>query len=124
MVVQSFESITSEEADGNNFVGNATLKRMLLEPDVKVYRVSFEPGARTNWHTHSGSQLLLIVKGTCWVQKRGEAREEAETGDVVMIAPDEEHWHGAARNEGTVHLAVNLGATTSWGEEVSDAEYG
>ena len=123
MLVQRLETISSEAADVNNFVGNATLKRMLLEPEVKVYRVSFEPEGRTNWHTHSGVQLLLVIEGTCWVQKRGEAKQLAKAGDVVMIAPEEDHWHGATDDEGAVHLAVNLGATTAWGDEVSDADY-
>ena len=123
MELKRVGEVTAEILDANNFVGTGNLKRMLLEPDVKVYRVTFEAGARTNWHTHSGIQLLMIIEGCCWFQKRGESKQKAHVGDVVMIAPNEDHWHGASDDAGMVHVAVNLAGTTSWNEPVSDGDY-
>ena len=123
MKLQKSNDITSEPADPKTFMGNASLQRLLLEPTLKVYRVVFEPGARMNWHRHDGIQLLVILEGVCWVQKRSEAKQEARAGDVVMIQPGEEHWHGASHSEGMVHLAINLGSKTTWGDWVLDEDY-
>jgi quercetin dioxygenase-like cupin family protein len=112
--------------DSRSFVGTAHMKRLADARDgapVVVYHVEFEAGARTNWHSHSGAQWLLIIEGCIRIQKWGEVPREAATGDVVMIAPGEKHWHGAAPGERGVHLAVNVNATTEWLEPVSDEEY-
>ncbi len=86
--------------------------------------LAFEPGARTDWHAHSGPQLLYVVEGRCRVQAWGEAMQEVGPGDTVYIAPDEKHWHGAAPATGTVHIAVNIDARTTWLERVSEEQYG
>jgi quercetin dioxygenase-like cupin family protein len=109
-----------------SFVGTAFTKRLADAKDgtpVIVYHVGFEPGGRTNWHSHSGAQWLLIIEGRIRIQKWGEEPQEVETGDAVMIAPGEKHWHGAAPGVRGVHLAVNVNATTAWLEPVSDEQY-
>ena len=115
-----------EPADPANFTGSATLVRMtgiLASPQVNAYLVRFEPGARTAWHEHSGPQLLIVTEGRCRVQKRGEAVREVGAGGIVAILPGEIHWHGAGPDVGAGHVALNLEATTTWLEKVSDADY-
>lgn len=89
-------------------------------------RVSFEPGARTNWHTHPLGQMLHVVSGVGRVQKEGEAVLEIRPGDTVWIKPDEKHWHGAAPDTGMVHIAVHEaldGKHIDWLEPVADDDY-
>jgi quercetin dioxygenase-like cupin family protein len=112
--------------DTNTFTGRvrrATLASDKTGTPVNVYRVEFEPGARTNWHTHDGPQWLLIVEGRIRIQAFGEPAQEIEAGDAVVIQPGERHWHGATSTARGVHLAVNVNATTSWLEPVTDDEY-
>lgn len=112
--------------DGANFTGEGTLVRMdgvCENPHVNAYRVTFEPGTRTAWHTHSGTQLLLVVEGTCRFQKDGGAVQEIDTGGIVSIAPGERHWHGATPDARMVHVALNIDAATTWLEKVTDSEY-
>ena len=112
--------------DPKTFTGNATLARMdgvVDEPVVNVYRVAFQPKARTAWHTHSGPQLLLVVEGRCRLQKDGEPIQEIDTGGTVCIGPGEKHWHGAAAEGPMTHIAVNINITTTWLEQVTDAQY-
>jgi quercetin dioxygenase-like cupin family protein len=118
--------ISAQPADPKSFVGSARTKRLAEAQEgtpVVVYRVEFEPGSRTNWHTHSGAQWLLIVEGRVRVQEWGHSPQEVEAGDAVMIAPHEKHWHGAAPGARGVHLAVNVQAQTQWLEPVSDDQY-
>src|ERR687890_592070 len=88
-------------------------------PGAGVFRVLFEPGARTNWHTHPEGQILYVVTG------KGRAQREGEP--VVEIGPGEKHWHGAAPETFMVHIAVNPAASsdggTDWMEPVTDEEY-
>lgn len=96
-------------------------------PDASVFRVFFEPGARTNWHTHPEGQILFILTGTCRVAREGEPPVDIEAGGVVYFAPDEKHWHGANPDSYMVHAAVNpaanSGGGTDWLELVSDEQY-
>ena len=115
-----------EIADAATFVGRAQRKQLASDAagvPVVVYRVEFDPGARTNWHTHSGAQWLLVVEGRVRVQKSGEAALDVDAGGAVVIAPGEKHWHGAAPGVRAVHHAMNLNATTDWLEPVTDEEY-
>jgi quercetin dioxygenase-like cupin family protein len=119
-------NVPFEPADPRNFIGKARVKRLpLVEGDkpVTVYLVEFEPGGRTNWHTHSAPQLLLVTEGRGLVQKWGEQRREIGAGDAVCIEPNEKHWHGAASGTKMAHFAVNLNLTTKWLEPVSDDQY-
>ena len=94
---------------------------------VRALRVTFEPGARTAWHTHPHGQLLHILSGVARVQRAGGPVETVLPGDSVWFEPGERHWHGAAPDHGMVHLAIQQadesGSTAKWLEPVSDAEY-
>ena len=109
-----------EKADPRHFTGSARLKRSAAGEGIKIFRVEFQPGARTHWHTHSGVQLLLIVEGCCRVQKWGGEMEEVGTGGGVFVRPGEKHWHGAAAAGPMTHLAINVNASTTWLEPVGD----
>jgi quercetin dioxygenase-like cupin family protein len=88
--------------------------------------VTFEPGARTAWHTHPLGQTIIITAGCGWVQKEGGAVEKVFPGDVVWFEPNEKHWHGATAANGMTHIAIqeNLdGKVVEWLEKVTDAEY-
>jgi quercetin dioxygenase-like cupin family protein len=89
-------------------------------------RVSFEPGARTNWHTHPLGQTLYVISGVGLVQAKGGAIREIRPGDVVWIPPGEKHWHGASPANGMTHVAMQEaldGSHVTWLEPVTDAEY-
>jgi quercetin dioxygenase-like cupin family protein len=118
--------IPSEGGDPETFTG--TVDRTTLASDtagtpVNVYRVAFEPGARTHWHTHDGPQWLFVVEGRIRIQTLGEAPQEAVAGDAIVIPPGEKHWHGATPSSRGVHLAVNVKAATKWMEPVTDEQY-
>jgi quercetin dioxygenase-like cupin family protein len=118
---------TPEPVDPANFTGTGTLVRMdgvSEHPRVNAYRVRFEARTRTNWHTHSGTQLLLVVEGTCRFQKAGEPVREVATGGIVSIEPGERHWHGATPDGPMTHVALNIDAATTWLEAVTDRQYG
>lgn len=88
--------------------------------------VTFEPGARTAWHTHPLGQTLIILSGCGWVQKEGGQKEEVHPGDVVWFEPNEKHWHGATATNGMSHIAIqeNLnGKVVEWMEHVTDEQY-
>lgn len=89
--------------------------------------VTFEPGARTAWHTHPLGQTLLVTAGLGRVQREGGPIEEIRPGDIVWFAPDEKHWHGAAPHCAMTHIAIAEsldGTTVVWMEPVTDAQYG
>jgi quercetin dioxygenase-like cupin family protein len=113
-------------ADPSSFTGAAQTKLVAADEQgtpAHVYRVEFESGARTHWHTHSGPQWLFVVEGRVRVQRAGEAAEDLAVGDVVVVAPGEMHWHGASPGSRGVHLAVNVNAVTTWLEPVAETEY-
>jgi quercetin dioxygenase-like cupin family protein len=89
--------------------------------------VTFEPGARTAWHTHPLGQTLIVTSGCGWVQVEGGRREEIRPGDIVWFAPGEKHWHGATATTAMSHIAIAEafdGKSVEWMEQVSDAQYG
>jgi quercetin dioxygenase-like cupin family protein len=88
--------------------------------------VTFEPGARTAWHTHPLGQVLIITMGCGRAQREGGPIEEIRPGDVVIFAPGEKHWHGAAPTTAMTHIAVQEaldGKAVEWMEKVSDEQY-
>ena len=88
--------------------------------------VTFEPGARTAWHTHPLGQTLIVLAGCGWVQRDSGPIEEIHPGDVVWISPGEKHWHGATPTTAMTHIATqeNLnGKVVEWMEQVSDEQY-
>jgi quercetin dioxygenase-like cupin family protein len=122
---------TSRKGEASYFTGNVWVDEIAVgaEPSrVRLYRVSFEPGARTAWHTHPLGQVLHVLTGSGLVQKEGEAIKEIYPGDTVMIEPGARHWHGAAAGNTMVHLAMqevdDKGVGVTWLEKVTDAEYG
>lgn len=88
--------------------------------------VTFEPGARTAWHTHPLGQTLLVTSGLGLVQREGGQIEEIRPGDVIWFPPGEKHWHGATATTGMTHVAINEsldGRAVDWMEKVSDDQY-
>ncbi|WP_174286364.1 cupin domain-containing protein [Sphingomonas bacterium] len=88
--------------------------------------VTFEPGARTAWHTHPLGQTLLVTSGLGRVQREGGMVEEIRPGDIIWFAPDEKHWHGAAPDCAMTHIAIaemKDGSVVTWLEKVSDAQF-
>jgi quercetin dioxygenase-like cupin family protein len=111
------------------FTGTVRLDRLFEAPEparVAGASVTFEPGARTAWHTHPLGQTLIVTAGCGRAQRWGGPVEEIRPGDVVWIAPGEKHWHGAAATTAMTHLAVQErldGKVVEWMEPVSDAQY-
>ena len=88
--------------------------------------VTFEPGARTVWHTHPLGQLLIVTSGYGWVQRDGGPVEAIRAGDTVWFLPGEKHWHGAAATTAMTHIAIAEtldGKVVDWLEKVSDEQY-
>jgi quercetin dioxygenase-like cupin family protein len=88
--------------------------------------VTFEPGARTAWHTHPLGQTLIVVSGLGWAQKEGGAVEEIRPGDVVWFSPGEKHWHGASPTTAMTHIAIQEsldGKVVDWMEKVTEDQY-
>lgn len=112
------------------FSGQVRIDQMWEAPAparMRSAHVTFEPGARTAWHTHPLGQTLIVTSGLGWVQRDGGSVEEIRPGDMVWFAPGEKHWHGATATTGMSHLAVHEaldGSTVTWLEKVADADYG
>ena len=88
--------------------------------------VTFEPGARTAWHTHPLGQTLIVTTGLGWVQREGGPVEEIRPGDIVWFAPGEKHWHGATSTTAMTHIAIAEklnGSPVDWMEKVTDEQY-
>jgi len=111
------------------FTGTVRVDPLFGPPEparVSGALVTFEPGARTAWHTHPLGQILIVTTGLGWVQTEGGPIEEIRPGDVVWFAPGEKHWHGASPTTAMSHIAVQEklnGKDVDWMEKVSDAQY-
>ncbi|PWE32607.1 cupin domain-containing protein [Maritimibacter sp. 55A14] len=111
------------------FTGTVSMTPVIEAPDparVRAVVVTFEPGARTAWHTHPLGQTLVVLSGQGLAQSEGGPIREILAGDTVWFAPGEKHWHGAAPDHGMSHLAIQEaqdGATVAWLEHVTDAQY-
>ncbi len=128
MKVVSSRDAETRRAPEEWFTGNVWMDvTSVPQPGAGLFRVLFEPGARTNWHMHPESQILYIVTGMGRVQKEGEGIIEIQPGDIVYIAPDEKHWHGAAPDTFMVHMAISpaleTDGATEWLEPVTDEDY-
>ncbi len=112
------------------FTGTVRIDPLFEAPDparVRSASVTFEPGARTAWHTHPLGQTLIVTSGLGWAQRWGGAIEEIRPGDVGWFAPGEKHWHGATPRTAMTHITVQEaldGSAVAWLEHVSDAQYG
>lgn len=115
--------------DPDFFTGEVAVDELFAANDdstASAGRVSFEPGARTAWHTHPAGQRLIITEGTGWVQEEGQERQTVSEGDLVWFAPGVKHWHGATDAEGMTHIAVQDtvdGTAVEWLEHVEDDQY-
>jgi 4-carboxymuconolactone decarboxylase len=119
----------SRQAPAENFTGSVRvdlLFQAIAPARASGSLVTFEPGARTAWHTHTLGQILIVTAGTGRVQRWGDSVEEIRQGDVVWIPPGQKHWHGAAPNSSMAHIAIVEqldGKSVDWMEKVSDAQY-
>ncbi|MBP0616451.1 (R)-mandelonitrile lyase [Jiella mangrovi] len=119
----------SSEGPAEYFSGRVRIDPVIspAEPArVAAAKVTFEPGARTAWHTHPLGQTLIVTDGCGWVQKEGGPKETICPGDIVWFAPGERHWHGATATTGMSHIAIQErenGSPVDWLEHVSDEDY-
>jgi quercetin dioxygenase-like cupin family protein len=118
-----------DRASADYFTGTAWV-RLLLPNDEAVHTqigdVVFEPGARNNWHTHPGGQILIATHGVGYYQERGKPIQVLHKGDVVRILPDVVHWHGASPDSEFTHIAINSNTQNgivTWLDRVTDEEY-
>jgi quercetin dioxygenase-like cupin family protein len=107
------------------FTGTVHRAEVASSPDntFKVFQVRFQASARTFWHTHSGPQRLIVLEGTCIVQREGQTAVILKEGRGISLPANERHWHGAVSTDVACHLAINDDVTTTWLEAVSDDDY-
>lgn len=116
-------STGASERRSDTFTGMVLADPVMPQTDgVTIATVFFAPGGRTYWHTHERGQILHVTAGKGWVCLDGEAPQEIRQGDIVFIAPNERHWHGASSESYMVHLAISLGKGT-WQEELDDQHF-
>ncbi|MEK6396689.1 MAG: cupin domain-containing protein [Terriglobus sp.] len=129
MEIQRAGSKASGVGPAEYFTGAVRIDPLFQAPDpalVAGASVTFEPGARTAWHTHPLGQTLIVTAGCGWAQREGGAVEEIRPGDVVWFAPSEKHWHGATATTGMTRIAIQErldGVVVEWLEQVSDEQY-
>ena len=123
-------SVPTRRGPASSFTGTVWQDPIIEAPAparIRCSRVSFEPGARTAWHTHPLGQTLHVISGTGRFQSWGGPVREIRPGDTVWIDPGEKHWHGAAPQTGMVHIALQEaleGQHVTWLEHVTDEQYG
>lgn len=119
----------SAKAPAQWFTGTVRIDPLFQPPEPAAVRgasVTFEPGARTAWHTHPLGQTLIVTAGCGWTQREGGLIEEIRPGDVVWFAPGEKHWHGASPTTAMTHIAIQEkldGKVVDWMELVSEEQY-
>src|SRR5579875_776657 len=130
MEIKRAGSQASRKGPAEWFTGSVRIDPLFEAPEpalVSGASVTFEPGARTAWHTHPLGQVLIVTAGCGWVQREGGPIEEIRPGDVVWFAPGEKHWHGATANTALTHIAIQErrnGQAVEWMEHVTDEQYG
>ena len=129
MEIKQSGSQPSTRGLAESFTGNVRVDPLFPATDpsrVSAALVTFEPGARTAWHTHPLGQRLIVTSGCGWVQCQGGAKREIRPGDVVLCPPGEKHWHGATGTTGMSHIAIQEaleGTVVNWLEKVTGDEY-
>jgi quercetin dioxygenase-like cupin family protein len=130
MKIQRNGSQDSIPGPADWFTGAVRIDPLFLKPEKPARTtgayVTFEPGARTAWHTHPLGQILIVTAGCGLVQREGGPIEEIQPGDVVRFPPGEKHWHGAAPGTPMTHIAIQEeldGTSVDWLEHVSDEQY-
>jgi quercetin dioxygenase-like cupin family protein len=130
MDIRRSGSRPSRNGPADYFTGNVRIESIFDAPEPARLRsasVTFEPGARTAWHTHPLGQILIVVSGSGRAQHWGGPVEEIRPGDVIWFPPGEKHWHGAAPSSAMTHIAIQEaldGSPVEWLEQVSDQQYG
>ena len=130
MIIHPAGSRPAEPGNPEYFTGEVRMEPLISAPDparLRGVRVTFQPGARTAWHTHPLGQTLIVTDGECRAQRDGGPIETIRPGDVVWFAPGERHWHGAGPETAMTHIALQEaenGSAVTWQELVSDADYG
>jgi quercetin dioxygenase-like cupin family protein len=112
-------------AGNEHFTGDASVRFIYMpdnETNVSAAYVTFEPGARTNWHIHGTGQRMVVTEGVCWTQSEGEKKITAHVGDVVICPAGVKHWHGASPDSRMTHLVLS-GSGVEWLEPVNDEQY-
>ncbi len=129
MDIQRSGSQPSQRAPGEHFTGTVRIDPLFQKPGparASGAVVTFEPCARTDWHTHPLGQTLIVTSGCGLVQRWGGPIERIRPGDVVSIAPDEKHWHGASPTTAMTHIAIHEsldGKNVEWLEKVTEDQY-
>ena len=129
MEIQRIGSQPSTKGPSEWFTGAVRIDPLFQSPDparAAAASVTFEPGARTAWHTHPLGQTLIVTAGCGWAQQEGSPIQEIHPGDVVRFAPGEKHWHGATPTTAMTHLAIQErlnGKAVDWLEKVTDHQY-
>src|SRR5687767_4733257 len=129
MDIQRVGSKPSGKGPAEWFTGTVRIDPLFDRPEpsrVSGASVTFEPGARTAWHTHPLGQTLIVTSGCGWAQRDSRAVEEIRPGDVVWFPPGEKHWHGAAATTAMTHIAIQEkldGKAVDWMEKVTDEQY-
>ena len=129
MEVRRSGSQPSTKGSPDRFTGAVRLDRLMEAPAparVMSASVTFEPGARTFWHTHPLGQTLIVTSGVGWTQCWGEPKQEIRAGDVVWCPPGHKHWHGATATTAMTHIAIQEaldGKAVDWMEMVSEEQY-
>ncbi|MSU89093.1 cupin domain-containing protein [Rhodobacteraceae bacterium 2CG4] len=129
MIIYPCGSRPTQTGPESTFTGSVRLDPIASAPDapgVRANLVSFAPGARTHWHSHTHGQVLHLTQGAGLIALRGEAPRPIRAGDSIWIPPDVEHWHGAAPDTAMTHVAMQpspQGDETDWLEPVEDGDY-
>lgn len=129
MEIKRSSSRLSAKGPAQFFTGDVRIDPLLETPDpshILAASVSFEPGARTAWHTHPLGQTLIVTSGCGWTQCWGEPKVEIRPGDVIWCPPGTKHWHGATEKTAMTHIAIVQkldGKSVEWMEYVSDEQY-
>jgi quercetin dioxygenase-like cupin family protein len=129
MIIHRIGKQPSGRGPAEYFTGTVRIDPLMNPPEpsrVSMALVTFEPGARTAWHTHPFGQTLIITAGTGWVQYEGENKKEIHPGDTIYFYPGEKHWHGATDKTAMSHIAIQEklnGSPVDWMEHVTDAQY-
>jgi len=129
MEIRRSGSRTSTTGSAEHFTGTVRIDPLFEAPEparVRSASVTFEPGARTAWHTHPLGQTLIVTSGVGWTQCWGEPKQEIRAGDVIWCPPNHKHWHGATPTATMTHIAVQealSGKVVDWVEKVTDEQY-
>ena len=130
MKVARIGSQATQQGPAEYFTGSVRVEPLFpasAPSRISSASVTFEPGARSAWHTHPLGQTLIVTAGTGWVQQEGGERQEIKPGNVIWTPPGVKHWHGATATGSMTHIAIQEaldGKTVQWLEKVTDEQYG